>query len=108
MWIDNGGDGHGRVSAGAPVAQLLTAESNEHQQVGREDRAKHGNPPAHIHRQHLHLTLTVRSKCSVEVAYMPLAKSPSGPTCLVLDVRLPGRGGLDFQRELAASNINPY
>jgi FixJ family two-component response regulator len=30
---------------------------------------------------------------------------PDGPTCLVLDVRLPGRSGLDFQRELAASNI---
>jgi RNA polymerase sigma factor (sigma-70 family) len=30
---------------------------------------------------------------------------PTGPTCLVLDVRLPGRSGLDFQRELAASNI---
>src|SRR6266702_3939067 len=29
---------------------------------------------------------------------------PEGPTCLVLDVRLPGRGGLDFQRELAAAN----
>jgi FixJ family two-component response regulator len=30
---------------------------------------------------------------------------PAGPTCLVLDVRLPGRSGLDFQRELAASDI---
>jgi FixJ family two-component response regulator len=30
---------------------------------------------------------------------------PNGPTCLVLDVRLPGRSGLDFQRELAASDI---
>ena len=30
---------------------------------------------------------------------------PSGPTCLVLDVRLPGRSGLDFQRELATANI---
>src|ERR1700694_3941839 len=29
---------------------------------------------------------------------------PDGPTCLVLDVRLPGRSGLDFQRELAAAN----
>src|SRR5260370_18915094 len=29
---------------------------------------------------------------------------PGGPTCLVLDVRLPGRSGLDFQRELAAAN----
>ncbi len=33
------------------------------------------------------------------------AGRPEGPTCLVLDVRLPGRGGLDFQRELAAANI---
>ena len=31
---------------------------------------------------------------------------PDGPTCLVLDVRLPGRSGLDFQRELTASDIH--
>ncbi len=31
---------------------------------------------------------------------------PDSPTCLVLDVRLPGRSGLDFQQELAAANIN--
>jgi FixJ family two-component response regulator len=30
---------------------------------------------------------------------------PDSPTCLVLDVRLPGRSGLDFQRELTASDI---
>ena len=29
---------------------------------------------------------------------------PDGPTCLVLDVRLPGQSGLDFQREHAAAN----
>jgi FixJ family two-component response regulator len=29
---------------------------------------------------------------------------PDCPTCLVLDVRLPGRSGLDFQRDLAAAN----
>ena len=29
---------------------------------------------------------------------------PDGPTCLVLDVRLPEQSGLDFQRELAAAN----
>jgi FixJ family two-component response regulator len=28
---------------------------------------------------------------------------PDAPTCLVLDVRLPGQSGLDFQRELAAA-----
>jgi FixJ family two-component response regulator len=30
---------------------------------------------------------------------------PESPTCLVLDVRLPGKSGLDFQKELAAANI---
>ena len=34
------------------------------------------------------------------------AGRPDGPTCLVLDVRLPGRSGLDFQRELAAAHIH--
>jgi FixJ family two-component response regulator len=28
---------------------------------------------------------------------------PDGPTCLVVDVRLPGQSGLEFQRELAAA-----
>ncbi|HVC60952.1 MAG TPA: response regulator [Acetobacteraceae bacterium] len=31
---------------------------------------------------------------------------PKGPTSLVLDVRLPGRSGLDFQRELTAAGIH--
>lgn len=33
------------------------------------------------------------------------AGRPSSPTCLVLDMRLPGRSGLDLQRQLAAREI---
>jgi FixJ family two-component response regulator len=33
------------------------------------------------------------------------SKRPDGPSCLVLDVRLPGASGLDFQRELADAGV---
>jgi RNA polymerase sigma factor (sigma-70 family) len=48
----------------------------------------------------------------LEVELFELAQEflPSGPTkgpsCLILDVRLPGVSGLDFQRQLAEANIN--
>ena len=44
---------------------------------------------------------------SFESADTFLAKEPAldEPSCLVLDVRLPGLSGLEFQRELAARNI---
>jgi FixJ family two-component response regulator len=34
-----------------------------------------------------------------------LSKRPDGPSCLVLDVRLPGVSGLDFQHELAEAGF---
>jgi FixJ family two-component response regulator len=33
-------------------------------------------------------------------------KRPDAPGCLVLDIRLPGLNGLDFQRDLEKSNID--
>ena len=33
-------------------------------------------------------------------------KRPEKPSCLILDVRLPGISGIDFQRQLAATNIH--
>ncbi|MDH7973188.1 response regulator transcription factor [Sphingomonas sp. AR_OL41] len=35
------------------------------------------------------------------------APLPEGPRCLVLDVRLPGRSGLDLQAELAGRDVPP-
>ena len=35
-----------------------------------------------------------------------LRHQPDGPSCLVLDVRMPGLSGMDLQRELAQSGIN--
>ena len=34
------------------------------------------------------------------------SQRPDAPSCLVLDVRLPGMSGLDFQRELREANIH--
>jgi FixJ family two-component response regulator len=38
------------------------------------------------------------------VADFSKAKLSDGPSCLVLDVRMPGRSGLELQRDLAAAN----
>jgi FixJ family two-component response regulator len=35
------------------------------------------------------------------------AELPDRPTCLVVDVRMPGRSGLELQRELAVANRKP-
>jgi FixJ family two-component response regulator len=35
-----------------------------------------------------------------------LSKRPDAPSCLVLDIRLPGISGLDFQHELAEAKIH--
>jgi FixJ family two-component response regulator len=42
-------------------------------------------------------------KTFASVAELQQSLRPDGPACLVLDVRLPGRSGLEFQRELAAT-----
>jgi FixJ family two-component response regulator len=48
----------------------------------------------------------VQVKLLASVPEFLKSERPDGPTCLVLDVRLPGQSGLDFQRELAAANIH--
>lgn len=49
-------------------------------------------------------TVGLNSQQFSSVADFFKAVLPDSPTCLVLDVRLPGLSGLDLQRELAAAN----
>jgi FixJ family two-component response regulator len=49
-------------------------------------------------------TIGLNTRQFSSVAEFLKADPPEGPTCLVLDVRMPGRSGLELQRELAAAN----
>ena len=49
-------------------------------------------------------TVGLESRQFSSVSEFLNADPSDGPVCLVLDVRMPGRSGLDLQRELAAAN----
>jgi FixJ family two-component response regulator len=49
-------------------------------------------------------SLGIDTQLFASIADFLKSDPPDGPTCLVLDVRLPGQSGLDLQRELAAAN----
>jgi FixJ family two-component response regulator len=48
----------------------------------------------------------LQAKAFASAAEFLAHKLPDGPCCLVLDVRLPGLSGLDFQAELAKAHID--
>ena len=48
-------------------------------------------------------SLGINVQLFASIAEFLASDPPKGPTCLVLDVRLPGQSGLDLQRELAAA-----
>src|ERR1700682_1423245 len=47
----------------------------------------------------------LRSECFGTAQEFMRSERPDAPGCLVLDVRLPGVNGLDFQRELAEAGV---
>src|SRR5262252_4435788 len=49
-------------------------------------------------------TIGVHTREFSSVSDFIKAETLDGPTCLVLDVRMPGRSGLELQRDLAAAN----
>lgn len=48
----------------------------------------------------------LRPQLFASIASFVASERPDEPTCLVLDVRLPGRSGLDFQRDLAVAGVS--
>ena len=50
-------------------------------------------------------SVSLRSEAFATAREFLHSKRPDGPSCLILDVRLPGVNGLDFQRELADADI---
>jgi FixJ family two-component response regulator len=50
-------------------------------------------------------SVSLRSEAFATTREFLSAKRTDGPSCLILDVRLPGVNGLDFQRELADADI---
>jgi FixJ family two-component response regulator len=49
-------------------------------------------------------SLGIEAQLFASIADFLSSDPPKGSACLVLDVRLPGKSGLDLQRELAAAN----
>src|SRR5229473_7172451 len=50
-------------------------------------------------------SVSLRSEAFGTAEEFMRSKRPDAPGCLVLDVRLPGVNGLDFQRELADAGV---
>jgi FixJ family two-component response regulator len=50
-------------------------------------------------------SVSLNTRLFASVAEYLGSERPDCPTCLVLDVRLPGQSGLDLQRDLVAANI---
>ena len=55
--------------------------------------------------QELLNSVGLRTQCHATAEEFLRSKRPNGPSCLVLDVRLPGISGLDFQRELRSAGL---
>jgi FixJ family two-component response regulator len=96
-----------------PVSQLMNGlEAKDAIESVTHDEGKptvlivDDDPDIRASLQCLLRTVSLDSRVFVSPSKFTKSDLPSGPTCIVLDVRLPGRSGLDFQRELTAANVN--
>ncbi len=74
------------------IATPFAFQADNSYDVARVLRAMDGGPAR-----------TMRTTASVPEFLK--SESPNGPTCLVLDVRLPRQSGLDFQGKLVGANV---
>src|SRR5262245_47539514 len=51
-------------------------------------------------------SIGLRTQLFASVAEFINGTFPNAPCCLVLDIRLPGLGGLEFQAQLAKTNVH--
>jgi FixJ family two-component response regulator len=63
------------------------------------------DPSVRVSIQELLKSANLRSESFETAEEFVRGKRPDGPSCLVLDVSLPGVSGLDFQRQLADAGI---
>lgn len=56
--------------------------------------------------EHLLQSVGIRVTTHASVAEFSACPLPDGPCCLVLDVRLPGQSGLEFQQQLARRGMH--
>jgi len=64
------------------------------------------DPSMRIALKNLLKSVGLESRLFASAQEFLVADRPDLPSCLILDVRLPGLSGLDLQRELSASNIH--
>jgi FixJ family two-component response regulator len=63
------------------------------------------DPDIRVALQGLLETVDTQTVLFANAAEFLASKPPKGPSCLVVDVRLPGLSGLEFQQEIARRNI---
>lgn len=89
-----------RLSETFPSRAKVTSESNAHVAVIDDD-------PGFLESVgRLLRSVGLRPQLFASIGDFVASERPDAPTCLVLDVRLPGQSGLDFQRDLGAAGIS--
>jgi FixJ family two-component response regulator len=87
------------VDLGSRTKSVSAANSGGHVLVVDDDE------PFRASLGRLLRSMGLQTHLFASIADFQAAELPDAPSCLVLDVRLPGQSGLDFQKDVAAKGI---